>query len=174
MRPGEVRNRRIAIVNQLYRPTTLVLDPDEDYAGTVAGRELLIRLVPFDQDHVTAMSPQVVVGAHGKLLHILLAMGRGEGDTYDSPDVSRSQPPLLVVIGPVQFPSLVLKCEGVPIIIYYSNWRMVQGPVPLFVNRRPIELTTTSGNNMMMHRREGGSWVESGNGIRVETPQSVM
>lgn len=111
MRPREVGDRSIPIIYQLNGPTALVFDPDEDNARTIARRQLLVRLIPFDQDDIAAMSPQIVVRTNWKFLHILLAMRRGEGDTYDSPYISRGQPPLLVVIGPVQFPSLVLCSE---------------------------------------------------------------
>lgn len=106
-----MRDWGISVINQLNGPTSLVLDPHEDNSGTVAGRELLIRLVPFDQDHVAAVAAEVVVGAHGKLLAVLLAVGRGEGDAHDAAHISGGQPTLLVVVVPIQFPSLVLS-EG--------------------------------------------------------------
>jgi len=42
--------RRIPIVDQLDGPAALVLDPHKDYARAVAGGQLLVRLVPLNQD----------------------------------------------------------------------------------------------------------------------------
>ena len=50
--PGEVGDWRAAVVDQLDAPAALVLDPDEDDAGAVAGRQLLVRLVPPHQHNL--------------------------------------------------------------------------------------------------------------------------
>lgn len=54
------------------------------------------------------MPPQIIISPQRKV-HILLAMARGESDAHDASNVPRCQPALLVVIGPVQFPALVLQ-----------------------------------------------------------------
>ena len=46
MRPREVGDGRAAVVDELDAPAALVLDPDEDDAGAVAGGQLLVGLVP--------------------------------------------------------------------------------------------------------------------------------
>jgi len=53
VRPGEVGYRRIPIVDQLDGPAALVLDPHKDDARAVAGGQLLVRLVPFNQNDLT-------------------------------------------------------------------------------------------------------------------------
>lgn len=45
------------VVDQLDAPAALVLDPDEDDAGAVAGRQLLVRLVPLHHDHLLVKTP---------------------------------------------------------------------------------------------------------------------
>lgn len=47
-----MRDRGAAVVDELDAPAALVLDPHEDHARTVAGSQLLVRLVPFHQDHL--------------------------------------------------------------------------------------------------------------------------
>lgn len=54
------------------------------------------------------MSPQIIVRPQRKI-HILLTMTRSECDPHDAPDIARRQPTLLIVIGPVEFPSLILQ-----------------------------------------------------------------
>lgn len=50
--PTEVGNPRVAVVDQLDAPPAFVLDPNKYYAWTVARGQLLIRFVPFHQNHL--------------------------------------------------------------------------------------------------------------------------
>lgn len=53
------------------------------------------------------VTSQVVVCSEGEL-DVLAAVRGGERDADDAAHVARRQPSLLVVVGPVQFPSFVL------------------------------------------------------------------
>ena len=44
-----------AVVDKLYRPASVVLDPDEDDASDVTRRQLLIRLVPANKHHLSTV-----------------------------------------------------------------------------------------------------------------------
>ena len=52
VRPGEADDGRGPVVDELDAPPTLVLDPDEDDAGGVAGGQLLVGLVPPHEGHL--------------------------------------------------------------------------------------------------------------------------
>lgn len=128
-----MRHRRIAIIDQFNRPATLVFNPHKDDARTVAGGQLLIRLIPLDQyyleeregglDHVQhstsastyvrAMTPQIVVGAQ-RIVHVLAAMRCGECDAHNAAYIARGQPSLLIVVGAIQLPALILQSKKKP------------------------------------------------------------
>lgn len=42
----------VAIIDELYRPTTLMFNPNEDDTCSIAGGQLLIRLIPPDQHNL--------------------------------------------------------------------------------------------------------------------------
>jgi hypothetical protein len=52
VRPREADDWRISVVDKLDRPAALVLDPHEDDAGSVAGGQLLVGLVPPNKGHL--------------------------------------------------------------------------------------------------------------------------
>ena len=56
VRPREMSDQRVPIINQFNRPPPFVLYPYENYTGTVAGRQLLIGLVPLHHDHLKVSS----------------------------------------------------------------------------------------------------------------------
>lgn len=50
--PGEGRDRGAPVVDELYAPSPLVLDPHEDDPGGVTRGELLVGLIPFDHSYL--------------------------------------------------------------------------------------------------------------------------
>ena len=62
------------------------------------------------------MASEVVVGPEGRLgdafVVVRHAVGGGVGDPDDAAEVGRAEPPLLVVVGPVQFPAFVLQIRS--------------------------------------------------------------
>lgn len=96
MTPREVGDLSVAVVDELDRPATFELDPDEDDAAAVAGGELLVRLVPLDKCYFGAVAAEVVVGARRRLAAVALrAAAGGVGDADDAAAVADRQPAVL-------------------------------------------------------------------------------
>ena len=62
MRPREADDWRVPVVDELDRPPALVLDPHEDDARGVARGQLLVRLVPSHQSHLSNTETGVIKG----------------------------------------------------------------------------------------------------------------
>ena len=74
------------------------------------------------------MPPEIVVGPEGRVgaAAVVLrgAVGRGVGDADDAAEVGRAEPPLLVVVGTIQLPSLILQARNSLMLVLSKRLRV--------------------------------------------------
>lgn len=61
--PSKVGDTSVAIIDQLNRPSALVLDPHKDDTISITSGQLLVWFIPADKDNLGPVATKVVVGA---------------------------------------------------------------------------------------------------------------